>query len=81
MVIVMFALYVTVYMISSVEMCMALTFRMGQEQMYICQSKGDIRLSVLTMAMFVLSVTVCKMFTVEMCMTLNLTFRIGQDQM
>ena len=67
--------------IVTVEMCMTSTlpFRMGQDQIQICQSKGHMQLPVLTFAIFVLSFIVCKIFAVKMHLTL--TFRMDQGQM
>ena len=41
----MLALYVNIYEIFTVQMCMTLTltFRMGQGQMYVFQRKGPLR--------------------------------------
>ena len=40
----MFAIYVTVYEIFAVEICMTLTFTIGQGQIQISQSKANVRL-------------------------------------
>ena len=63
MAIAVFDLSVTVCEVLTVEIYMTtltLTFRMDQNQMYICQSKGHVRRFVFAIAMFVLSVTVAK---------------------
>ena len=80
----MFAQSFTFYEILAVEICMALslTFRIGQGQMEIYQSKSNRGLpNVLAIAIFALFVTVSEIFTVEMCMTLTLTFIVFQGQM
>ena len=64
----MFALSVTIYEKFIIKMCMTLTLiiRMSQCQIWISQSKGPMRLSLLAIAVYVLSVTVCEIITFEL---------------
>ena len=65
---------VTVYAIFATEMCMTLnftlTFRMGEDQTYICQTKAD-TLLLSDGTSNACSVTTNEIFAIEMCITLT----------
>ena len=55
----MFVLFVNVYEIFTVKICITVTFRMDQDQTYIHQSKANKRLPLLAIEINALSVIVC----------------------
>ena len=65
----MFALSVAVYEIFAEEICMilTLTFTMGHDQMYTCQSRTNLRLPMIwQIVTFAISITLCEIFTFEL---------------
>ena len=82
--IIIFDLYVTIYEIFAVKMCMTLTFRMdqGPRSNVNMPIKSPYTTSYLmAIVMYALLVTIYKIFTIEICTTLTLSYRMRQDLM
>ena len=82
MAMVIFTLSVTISKIFIVDVCMTLTltFRMGQDQMQLCQSKATYNMLFDGNSNFTIFVTISQIFNAVMCTTLTLTFSTGQGQ-